>query len=104
WLGLGLILALFCAADLVSLRATYLLDAALSSLVHDGEARSAAAYEMKRNLQQAARALHLYSQDRDPKQRGRFKDAEAGFNRALEEYRALASTETSRALAQEATQ
>ena len=43
WLGLGLLLALFAAAALVSLRATHVLDDTIASLVVQGDARTGAA-------------------------------------------------------------
>ena len=102
WLGLGLILALFCAADLVSLRAARVLDSTLSSLVRDGEARSAAADEMKTTLERGARAVQAYLEGRDSHQRELFKEADVGFDRALGVYRALTSTERGSALGQQA--
>ena len=64
WLGLGLLLALFAAAALVSLRATDELDDTLSHLVSDGDARTGAAYEMNINLDGTARGRRLSAEPR----------------------------------------
>src|SRR3954463_351330 len=47
WLGLGLILALFAVADLVSLRAANSVDVALQTLVSGGDERRGAGYNMR---------------------------------------------------------
>ena len=71
WLGLGILLALFGAADLVSLRATHILDETLSNLVGDGETRNATAYELNGHLDAMNRAIESYVQERIPQQRER---------------------------------
>jgi diguanylate cyclase (GGDEF)-like protein/PAS domain S-box-containing protein len=102
WIGLGLTLGLFLAADLVSLRATHVLDATLSSLVHDAERRSAAAYEMKVALADLSRGVQGYLQERSATQRNLAKAGQTGFERALQRYRELGSTEHSRGLGEQA--
>jgi diguanylate cyclase (GGDEF)-like protein/PAS domain S-box-containing protein len=97
WLGLGLILALFGAAHFVSVRATHMLDAALSSVVEDSEARNAAAYEMQIALDRMTRAAQAVPSAPGP-ERERFADARAAFERALSRYATLASTDHSRVL------
>jgi hypothetical protein len=92
WLGLGLILALFGAAHFVSVRATHTLDAALSGVVEDSEARNAAAYEMQIGLERMTRAALAVPEAAGPAQRKQLGDAQAGFQRTLSNYTALAST------------
>jgi diguanylate cyclase (GGDEF)-like protein len=98
WVGLGLILALFGAAHFVSVRATHTLDAALSGVVEDSEARNAAAYEMQIGLERMTRAAQAVPEAAGPAQRKQLGDAQAGFERALSNYTALASTARSRSL------
>jgi hypothetical protein len=98
WLGLGLILALFGAAHFVSVRATHLLDAALSGVVEESEARNAAAYEMQIGLDRMTRAAQAVRDAPGPAQRKQLGEAQAGFERALSSYTALASTDRSRGL------
>jgi diguanylate cyclase (GGDEF)-like protein/PAS domain S-box-containing protein len=99
WLGLGLLLALFAAAALVSLRATDELDDTLSHLVSDGDARTGAAYEMNINLDGTTRAVDGYLQNPEPAQRERIKAAQAKFERGLANYKGLATEPQSRAIA-----
>jgi len=99
WLGLGLLLALFAAAALVSLRATDELDDTLSHLVSDGDARTGAAYEMNINLDGTTRAVDGYLQNPEPAQRERIKAAQAKFERGLANYKGLATEPQSRVIA-----
>jgi diguanylate cyclase (GGDEF)-like protein/PAS domain S-box-containing protein len=99
WLGLGLLLALFAAADLVSLRATHVLDETLSHLVSDSDARTSAAYEMTVHLDAVARAVESYLQSPELPERDRIKVAQAKFERGLASYKGLASEAQSRAIA-----
>jgi diguanylate cyclase (GGDEF)-like protein/PAS domain S-box-containing protein len=99
WLGLGLLLALFAAADLVSLRATHELDDTLSHLVSDGDARTGAAYEMNIHLDGTTRAVDAYLQNPEPAQRERIKVAQTKFERGLASYTGLAAEQQSRAIA-----
>jgi diguanylate cyclase (GGDEF)-like protein/PAS domain S-box-containing protein len=99
WLGLGLLLALFAAADLVSLRATHVLDETLSHLVTDSDERTAAAYEMNVQVDALARAIDAYMQSPDPAGRDRIKAAQAKFERGLARYKALAMEGENRAIA-----
>ena len=79
WLGLGLILALFGAAHFVSVRATHMLDAALSDVVEDGEARNAAAFEMQIALDRMTGSAQAIADAPGPAQREQLADAQAGF-------------------------
>ena len=103
WLGLGLLLALFAAADLVSLRATHELDDTLSHLVSDGDARTGAAYEMNIHLDGTMRAVDTYLQNPEPAQRERIKAAQTKFERGLASYTGLAAEQQSRAIAAQVT-
>jgi diguanylate cyclase (GGDEF)-like protein/PAS domain S-box-containing protein len=102
WLGLGVIVALFAAANLVSLRATRELDQTLSGLVARADARAAAAYDMKIHLADIRRALADGFERQEPAQRARARAAQAGFESALSRYRESISGDDSRDLAQRA--
>ncbi len=99
WLGLGLLLALFAAAALVSLRATHELDDTLSHLLTDGDARTGTAYEMNVQLDGLARAVENYLNSPDPAQRERIRATRARFERSLANYKALAGEAQSQAIA-----
>jgi len=99
WLGLGLLLALFAAAALVSLRATHVLDDTLANLVSEGDARTGAAYEMNVHLDAVAREIDDYMQNPEPAQRDRVKSAQGKFERGLASYKALGSEAQSREIA-----
>src|SRR6476620_9884890 len=86
WLGLGLILALFAVADLVSLRAANRVDGALQTLVSGGDERRGAGYNMRSELAAMARAVQTYQNERDPRQRVRLNKAEKAFEQALTSY------------------
>ena len=101
WLGLGLLLALFAAADLVSLRATHVLDDTLSHLVSDSDARTGAAYEMNLQLDALAHTVESYVQSANPGERERIKAAQAKFERGLTRYQSLASEAQNRTIATE---
>jgi diguanylate cyclase (GGDEF)-like protein/PAS domain S-box-containing protein len=102
WLGLGVILALFTAADLVSLRASHRLDATLASLVDSGAQRSEAAAAMSFHLDEMSRAVQQHMGHRQPRQRVRLERSRADFEQALRSYRQLATTERGRAFAEQA--
>ena len=104
WLGLGVILALFAAADLASLRASHQLDVALASLVDTGAQRNGAAFAMSVHLEEMSRAVQQYMGRRQPRQRERFEMSRVAFEQALNSYRDLASTGRSRALGYQAAQ
>jgi hypothetical protein len=99
WLGLGVLLALFAGAALVSMRATHSLDDTLSHLVTDGDTRTAAAYDMNMHLDAIARAVANYLQSPEPPQRERIKSTLGRFERGLSNYKAVATEEQSRVMA-----
>jgi diguanylate cyclase (GGDEF)-like protein/PAS domain S-box-containing protein len=103
WLGLGVILAVFAAAYLVSLRASHRLDATLASLVDSGAQRSEAAFAMGLHLDEMSRAAQQYM-GRQARQRARLEASRSEFEQALQSYRRLATTERSRAFADQAAQ
>jgi len=103
WLGLGVILLLFGAADLVSFRASHQLDSALGGLVDRGGQRNDAAFAMGAQLEEMSRAAQQYMGRHQPRQRERFMAAREAFEEALRRYRALASTDNSRALSEQTT-
>ena len=63
WLGIGIIIVLFLAADLFSLRAARNVDAALDEVVDGGEERRGAAYDMRAALQALVTAVRLSISD-----------------------------------------
>jgi HAMP domain-containing protein len=102
WLGLGVIVVLFAAADLVSLRATRELDATLTGLVARADARAAAAHDMKVNLAEMGRAL---AGDFERQALGQHvRASQNGFQRALARYQESSAGDESRGLARQAAQ
>jgi diguanylate cyclase (GGDEF)-like protein/PAS domain S-box-containing protein len=101
WLGLGLIFGLFALADLVSLLAASRVDTALRTLVSGADQRREATYEMRNDLAEIIHAARRCVEDGDPQHRAALDKALTAFEQALAEYKALASTERSRDLAQE---
>jgi diguanylate cyclase (GGDEF)-like protein/PAS domain S-box-containing protein len=104
WLGLSLILALFAVAHVVSLRATHEMDRTLSTLVSDGQARSAAVQAMKIQLDTIERSVRAYVADGEEASLARVQAASASFERALDGFRGLAVSQDLRALADETVQ
>jgi diguanylate cyclase (GGDEF)-like protein/PAS domain S-box-containing protein len=104
WLGLGMLLAVFAAAALVSLRATHELDDTLAHLVTEGDARTGAAYEMNLHLDAIARALDSYLDVPEAVQRDRIKTAQGKFEQALQDYKGLTSEAEGRSIAQHLTE
>ena len=101
WLGLGLILALFAVADLVSLRAANSVDVALQTLVSGGDERRGAGYNMRSELAAMVRSVQAYQNERDPRQRVRLSKSEKAFEEALTSYNAATSAERAQTLAQQ---
>ena len=98
WLGLGLIMAFFAIADLISLRAANSVDVALKTLVSSGDERRGAGFDMRTELAAMVAASQHYLKDRDPTQRARVNKSEKAFEQALGSYKSTAAAERSRAL------
>lgn len=101
WLGLGLIFGLFAVADLVSLLAASSVDTTLRTLVRDADQRREATYEMRNDLAEMLHSARRYVEDGDPRYQLSLQRSEVSFEKALAEYKALATTERSRDLARE---
>jgi diguanylate cyclase (GGDEF)-like protein/PAS domain S-box-containing protein len=102
WLGLGLILALFAMADLVSLWSAHRVDTTLRTLVSEADQRREATYDMRNHLADITHLARRYVEDGDPETEGSLDKAEKALEQALTEYKALASTERGRQMAQAA--
>jgi len=98
WLGLGLIVALFALADLVSLRAANRVDVTLETLVSSGDERRGASSSMRSELAAIVRAVQTYVREKGPEQRTAVNKSEKAFEQALVSYNSAASAERGRAL------
>ncbi len=100
-IGIGMIVILFLAADLFSLRAARQVDEALSDVVDGGEERRGAGYDMRSALQALVAAVRVSTTTGEPVSSSAVQRAQREFQRAASAFSGSASTQRSAALAKD---